>query len=68
LKVLLVKWTEGWFIPGGFVRKDESIKEAAKRVLKERTGIDRIFLKQFAAFGETDPEKGRGHLPAYRDL
>jgi hypothetical protein len=59
LKVLLVKWTEGWSIPGGFIRKDESIREAAKRVLKERTGLDRIFLKQFEAFGETDREKGK---------
>jgi len=59
LKVLLVKWVEGWSIPGGFVRKDESINEAAKRVLKERTGLDRIFLKQFEAFGETGREKGK---------
>jgi 8-oxo-dGTP diphosphatase len=34
LKVLLVKWTEGWSIPGGFIRKDESIKEAAKKSLE----------------------------------
>lgn len=59
LKVLLVKWREGWSIPGGFVRKDESINEAAQRVLKERTGLDSIFLRQFQAFGETDREKGK---------
>jgi ADP-ribose pyrophosphatase YjhB (NUDIX family) len=56
LKILLVKWKHlgRWSLPGGHVRRDESIDLAAGRVLRERTGLDRIFLQQFHAFGDTD--------------
>lgn len=61
LKVLLLKWKDqgGWCIPGGFVKKDESLDDAAKRVLKERTGLKHIFLRQFQTFGEPNREKGK---------
>ncbi len=54
LKVLLLKmkYTEGWALPGGFVLKDESLENAAYRALKDRTGLDNIFLNQFYVFGE----------------
>lgn len=50
LKVLLLKMlsVEPWALPGGFIRKDEHIDDAATRVLRERTGLQDIFLKQFA--------------------
>jgi len=53
LKVLLIKakTTEHWALPGGFVFKEEDLDDAAIRVLKERTGIDDIFLQQFHVFG-----------------
>jgi ADP-ribose pyrophosphatase YjhB (NUDIX family) len=56
LKVLLVRWpgAEAWSLPGGYVRKNEALDFAAERVLQERTGLDRIFLQQFHAFGGTD--------------
>lgn len=56
LKILLVKWKHlgRWSLPGGHVRRDESIDRAAGRVLRERTGLDRIFLQQFHAFGDTN--------------
>jgi len=38
-------------LPGDLVRKDEDLDTAASRVLKELTGLDRIYLKQFAAIG-----------------
>ena len=67
LKVLLLrmKYSHEWALPGGFVGKDESVEQAAARVLKERTGLDNIFLKQFKVF--SDP--GRSVLnPAVKDL
>jgi 8-oxo-dGTP diphosphatase len=56
LKILLVKWkaVERWCLPGGYVRRAESLDEAAYRVLEERTGLKQIYLQQFRAFGGTD--------------
>ena len=56
LKILLVKWkgVDRWCLPGGYVYQDESLDEAAQRVLGERTGLRRIYLQQFHTFGETE--------------
>jgi 8-oxo-dGTP diphosphatase len=53
LKILLMEYHDtGWLaLPGGFVRKEEDLDEAAKRGLKERTGLDNIYLEQFYTFG-----------------
>jgi ADP-ribose pyrophosphatase YjhB (NUDIX family) len=53
MKVLLLKPQndEKWLLPGGFVMKQEPIEVAANRILKERTGLDKIFLQQFHVFG-----------------
>ncbi|MBX2898675.1 MAG: NUDIX hydrolase [Cyclobacteriaceae bacterium] len=60
LKVLLLKWKQGpWCLPGGFIKHRESIDQSANRILKERTGLDSIFLKQFYAFGDPAREKGK---------
>lgn len=40
-------------LPGGFVKKNEDLNEAAKRGLEERTGLKNIFLEQFYTFGDT---------------
>jgi ADP-ribose pyrophosphatase YjhB (NUDIX family) len=69
LKVLLLRWkgATAWSLPGGFVRKDEPLDRAAERVLRERTGLDRIYLQQFHAFGGTD--RGEDALaPTFRAL
>ncbi|WP_029905122.1 NUDIX domain-containing protein [Prevotella sp. 10(H)] len=57
LKVLLSKFkvSDKWMLPGGFVAKDEDPDESAKRVLREKTGLNDIYLKQFYFFGK----KGR---------
>lgn len=54
LKVLLLRWkgTQEWSLPGGPIQQHEAIDDAAYRVLKERTCLDQIFLKQFHTFGE----------------
>ena len=38
-------------LPGDLVRKDEDLDNAASRVLGELTGLDNIYLKQYAAIG-----------------
>lgn len=56
LKVLLIKRSlqpfEGcWALPGGFVRMDESMENAAKRELMEETGVKNVYLEQLYTFG-----------------
>ncbi|WP_456377331.1 NUDIX hydrolase [Lutibacter sp.] len=53
LKILLLKYKFGgfWTLPGGFIKKDEDMDNAAQRLLKERSGLDNVFLKQFYSFG-----------------
>jgi 8-oxo-dGTP diphosphatase len=60
LKVLLFKWKniDFWALPGGFVFQNESILQAANRILEERTGIQHIYLEQFQVFGDTDRQFG----------
>ena len=55
LKVLLSKpnyLPRFWSLPGGYILRSESIDQAASRILKNRTGLDRIFLEQFRVFGQ----------------
>lgn len=44
-----------WAIPGGFVRKGETLEGAALRELREETGIENVFLEQLYSFG--DPKR-----------
>mgnify|MGYP002777223104 CR=1 FL=1 len=60
LRVLLLKWKAGpWCLPGGFVKHEESLDQSAVRILRERTGLNDIYLKQFYAFGDPAREKGK---------
>lgn len=43
-----------WSLPGGFVGMDESLDEAAHRVLRTKVGLEDIFLEQLYTFGEPD--------------
>jgi 8-oxo-dGTP diphosphatase len=56
LKLLLVKnkIITDWCLPGGFIKREEGLDEAAGRISKERTGIKNLFLKQFKTFGDPD--------------
>jgi 8-oxo-dGTP diphosphatase len=62
LKVLLMKLklADLWALPGGFIVKNENVDAAALRVLKERTGLEQIYLQQFNVFG--DPKRSDGSI------
>ncbi|SRR5579875_3091251 len=40
-----------WALPGGFVQIDESLEDAAARVLREKANLSDIFLEQLYTFG-----------------
>jgi 8-oxo-dGTP diphosphatase len=56
-------------LPGGFMRIDESIEEAANRVLAQKVGLAGVFLEQLYTFGDLrrDP-RGRVVTVAYYAL
>lgn len=57
LKLLLVRRADHpflgqWALPGGFVRTDESLDEAAVRELREETNVERVYLEQLYTWGD----------------
>ena len=55
--VLLVKreeypFKDKWCLPGGFVRMDETIEEAATRILKNETNLSDIYIEQLYTFSD----------------
>jgi 8-oxo-dGTP diphosphatase len=59
LKVLLIERNEDpykdwWALPGNLVEKDESIDDAATRILYELTGLRDMHMEQFHTFGAVD--------------
>ena len=57
LKILLVKRSlepesGKWSLMGGFVGANESMNEAANRVLLKLTGLDKVYLEQLHTFGD----------------
>jgi len=68
LKVLLLKMkhADQRALPGGFVMNHETMEEAAIRTLSERTGVENVFLQQFAVF--SDPGRGWDAAERQRDL
>ena len=47
-----------WSLYGGFVKNDESLEDAASRVLQDLTGLNKIYMKQVGAFGAIDRDPG----------
>jgi len=74
LKVLLIKSDleefEGLYsLLGDLVRPDEDLDTASYRILKERTGLDDVYLEQVHAFGEISRHpSGRVITIAYYSL
>ncbi len=71
LQVLLIRrknppFQGMWAIPGGFIRIDESLEEAALRELEEETGVRDVYLEQLYTFGDPDRDpRGRVITVAY---
>lgn len=64
LKVLLVErgmapYKGRWAFPGGFLNMDESAEEGALRELKEETGLEGAYIRQFHTFSapQRDPRE-----------
>jgi len=74
LKVLLIKsdleeFIGLWSLLGDLVRPDEDLESAPYRVLKERTGMDDVYLEQVHTFGELGRHtSGRIITAAYYSL
>ena len=63
LKLLLGKrkmdpGSDEWSLYGGFVGENESLEDAANRVLYELTGLKNLYMKQVGTFGATDRDPG----------
>lgn len=59
LKVLLVErgvepFKGKWALPGGFLRMDEDAMQGAMRELREETGLETAYIKQFHTFTAPD--------------
>ena len=59
----------GWSLFGGFVQNDESLDEAANRILLELTGLQKIYMEELQSYGEVDRDPaGRVISVAYYAL
>ena len=48
----------GLSLLGGFVYEDETIDEAANRVVSALTGLDNVYMDQVGAYGNLDRDPG----------
>ena len=63
LKLLLLKrkvepLKGKWSLIGSFVKSNENLDDAAKRILKESTGLEDVFMEQLYCFGNVDRDPG----------
>jgi 8-oxo-dGTP diphosphatase len=74
LKVLLIKcnikeFKNKWSLLGDLVKPSEDLDEASYRILKERTGLDNVYLEQVRTFGDVERHPaGRVITIAYYSL
>ncbi|MCX8020946.1 MAG: NUDIX domain-containing protein [Chitinophagaceae bacterium] len=74
LKVLLIKsdleeYAGLYSLLGDLVRPDEDLESASYRILKQRTGLENVYLEQVQTFGEVDRHpSGRVITVAYYSL
>lgn len=66
LKILLIERSEEPFkdtyaLPGGFVHKEETSKDTACRILKNKAGIDSMYMEQLYTF-DTPNRDPRGQI------
>ena len=63
LKLLLLKRNfepeKGkWSLMGGFLDPEESLDEAAQRIVSQLTGLDDVYMEQLSAFGDVNRDAG----------
>ena len=74
LKVMLIrsdlkKYQDRWSLLGDLVRPSEDLDAAAYRILKQRTGLDDVYLEQVHTFGKVNRHPaGRVVTVAYCSL
>lgn len=56
LRILLNKFDVmgKWMLPGGFMLKSENSDQATFRILKTRTGLENIYIRQFHLFSDVN--------------
>jgi 8-oxo-dGTP diphosphatase len=59
LEILLVKHDigpgkGGWALPGGWIRRNENLRDAAARLLEDLTGVKDLYIEQVITFGRVD--------------
>jgi len=57
--ILLVKrdnypFKDKWCLPGGFIKMDETLDEAARRILKNETNLKDIYIEQLYTFSDVN--------------
>ncbi|CAM4050287.1 ADP-ribose pyrophosphatase YjhB, NUDIX family [Pedobacter westerhofensis] len=54
LKLMLIRHRNmsSWSLPGGHIKRSETLVEAASRNVRMHTGLDNLFLQQFKTFGD----------------
>lgn len=67
LHVLLLqtKGDEGWLLPGGYILKEETLEDAAARILYDRSHAGKLFLQQFGVFG--DAQRSQAYFRDFPD-
>lgn len=63
LKILLLKRNfqpaQGeWSLMGGFLKNNESVDQAAQRIVHQLTGLPDVYMEQLHTFGEVDRDPG----------
>jgi 8-oxo-dGTP diphosphatase len=63
LKLLIIKRSfepakDKWSLEGGFVEEDESLDDAACRILRNLTGLEKVYMKQSYTYGEINRDQG----------
>lgn len=63
LELLLIRmkrepYTGRWALPGGRIRGDETVEQAAVRELREKAGIGDVWLEQLYTFSEPERDPG----------
>jgi 8-oxo-dGTP diphosphatase len=59
LKVMLIRraeepFADSWSLPGGFLKSSESLEDAALRVLRDKAGVENVYVEQLYTFGNPD--------------